>query len=134
MVSTDKEIDAYMATQESSADVTLTGSSQKSAPSSCSPEHLSTINSLKNKPLVKGNIWFLVARAWLRKWEHACSNGANNDYSQDVGPVDNSSIADTTGKLSLLLTEGVDIEFVPELAWNHLVEWWVRLFHHPSFS
>jgi ubiquitin carboxyl-terminal hydrolase 4/11 len=122
MVSTDKEIDAYMLSQDR-ADPEDAVASKESAPSLCRPDHLPTINNLKNKPLLKGDIWFVVARAWYRRWEQACTGAAGKDGPQDVGPVDNSGIADAAGRLSAQLLEGVTVEYVPEQAWNLYVEW-----------
>lgn len=128
-MSSDKELDEYMHSQEG-ADPEAAVANRESAPSLCRPDHLPAIQELKNKSLRKGDVWFVVARAWYRRWERACRGVAGKDGPQDVGPVDNSSIADATGRLSAQLVEGVTVEYVPEQAWKLFVEWSVPFQRH----
>lgn len=88
---------------------------------------LQKIQSLKGKPLVLGETWYLVSSQWYRGWVSACGGapmkGAPEDESQ-VKAVDNSSLAGLKpGKLKIDIEEGTDYELLPEDAWKLLVEW-----------
>lgn len=89
---------------------------------------LQKIQSLKGKPLVLGETWYLVSSQWYRGWVSACGGapmkGAPEDESQ-VKAVDNSSLAGSKpGKLKIDIEEGIDYELLPEDAWKLLVEWY----------
>lgn len=96
------------------------------------PEQLARIRELKGRQLIPDETWYIVDRSWYRKWEIACS-GEKDEKSEEaligmdeVGKVPSNKIADPkTGKLFRPYTEGVEVELVPEEAWNLLASWWV---------
>ncbi|KAG8976971.1 CSN-associated deubiquitinating enzyme Ubp12, partial [Tulasnella sp. 427] len=114
----DKEIDEYMRTQGEglslSDSINPNDESTQPATSSASPtpnDKLAKIQSLKNKALALGDIWYLVSRPWYRGWESACGGapwkGAPETEDQ-VKAIDNSSLAGSKpGKLKpAAITEG----------------------------
>jgi ubiquitin carboxyl-terminal hydrolase 4/11/15 len=42
---------------------------------------------------------------------------------EELGPVDNSELLDSYENLRPSLSEGVDLEYVPEEVWNLFVQW-----------
>ena len=83
---------------------------------------------LAKRDMVVGETWYVVSRRWYKRWEKACTGIADKEGSveeKDIGPVDNSHLVDSKGNLTNNLTEDVDIQFVPEEAWELLVEWYV---------
>jgi ubiquitin carboxyl-terminal hydrolase 4/11 len=99
------------------------------APSSTAipPHHkLSTIRSLKASPIQLDQTWYLVSATWWNRWVRACSgeqdkNGPLHEYQ--LGPVDNADLLDELGHLKQGLIEGIDVEYLPEPAWNQLIQW-----------
>ena len=45
----------------------------------------------------------------------------------DIGPVDNTDLVDHDGNLISNITEGVNVEFVPEDTWKAFIAWYVGL-------
>ncbi|GAA6055880.1 hypothetical protein JCM3770_001539 [Rhodotorula araucariae] len=92
---------------------------------------LAMISDVKSMPLEAGDSWFLISRAWLRRWQTACSGVAVSKDDDDhltpemVGPIDNSSITAADGvSLRRPLTIGVDVEVLPVPAWRYLCDWY----------
>jgi ubiquitin carboxyl-terminal hydrolase 4/11/15 len=87
----------------------------------------------KKVPFVEGDTWFVIDRRWFRRWQAACGSTAGDDSDSkqlqdvsmdEVGPIDNSQIANTTtGRLLRPVLEGQDVEFLPGVSW-HLLEAW----------
>lgn len=143
------EIDAYMATQEDdppldhttdpSATPTLSKSAQTvSAPSthSAPEDRLTAIEEAKNRPLLVGETWYLVSRTWYRRWHKAVSGVMDKEgpvTESDLGPVDNSSLVNSKGDLSVSTVSGIDVEYLPQDAWDLLVTWYVNSPKHYSF-
>lgn len=85
------------------------------------------------KPLAEGDTWFVVDRRWFRRWQAACGSSKGDDSDskdlqdvtmEEVGPIDNSQIANpTTGRLLRPVVEGQDVVFLPGESW-HLLEAW----------
>ena len=82
-------------------------------------------------PLEAGDQWYLVSRAWFRRWRTACSGVAATKADdptltpEQVGPIDNSDlVADDGASLRKPLTVGVDVEVVPVPAWRYLCDWY----------
>ncbi|ESK97845.1 ubiquitin carboxyl-terminal hydrolase [Moniliophthora roreri MCA 2997] len=118
---TNDEIDAYMADQPNEPEPFPSSSS--------SPDRLELIRNLMRIPMEVGQTWYLVDRTWYRRWEKACSGEVDKDgpvSEQDLGPVSVSSLLDQYGNLKPGLVEGVDVEYVPQEAWDHLVRWYGR--------
>ncbi|EIW79313.1 cysteine proteinase [Coniophora puteana RWD-64-598 SS2] len=127
------EIDAYMAEQGEADQDTIT--LQYPYPSSDEltvPQKLVYIKERRNRPMAVGDTWYIVSRQWYRRWEAACEGRIDKDGSveeKDVGPVDNSSLVDKDKNLTSSLVEGIDVEFLPEDAWQSLVMWYGQPVH-----
>lgn len=129
-----------MQSQGESLSLTDTIVVDQPSPSGPTPkEKLEKIQALKARPLQLGDTWYIVSRNWYRNWESACGGapvkGAPDDESQ-VTAIDNSSLAGTRpNKLKgESLTEGVNIELLPQEAWDLLVSWYVLRLCSPAFS
>ncbi len=88
---------------------------------------LATIESLRKTPMQPGQTWHVVSRKWFSRWQKACSGEEDKEGTieeKDIGPVNNADILNADGILGEC-TEGVDVEFVPQEAWNLLVQWYV---------
>ncbi|KAI0788771.1 hypothetical protein C8Q75DRAFT_767864 [Abortiporus biennis] len=134
----DKDIDAYMADQEEAAQssqstfpdpppppITLNGSPPTSHLSL--PEKLDKITTLCRVQMTPGETWYLVGRRWFKRFQKACSGEVDKEGAvseKDLGPVDNSTLVDSRGNLISPIVEHVDVEYVPEEAWNLLVSWY----------
>lgn len=130
------DIDAYMADQGEQDPTPLNDVAQsistnhQSGPSGFSVslphQQLTSVQALKMKPLVEGDIWFLISKSWYTRWENACTGRVSKSSSTPtpIGPIDNSDIVSTSpfsGKLYDLIleppvVEGETAEFVPKLA------------------
>jgi ubiquitin carboxyl-terminal hydrolase 4/11 len=153
----DTDIDAYMAEQGMSSgeatapahpvhalaptplitmnDGVATASSASQAAISTSARRLDLIKELCKESLKPGDIWYLVSRRWYRRWEKACSGEEDKDgpvEEKDLGPVDNTSLVDSLGNLVSSAIEHVDVEFIPEAAWNLFAAWYVYHFALPD--
>jgi ubiquitin carboxyl-terminal hydrolase 4/11 len=51
----------------------------------------------------------------------------------DLDPVDNSSLVDSNGELSVSTASGIDVEYLPRDAWDLLVAWYVNTFDQKAF-
>lgn len=97
---------------------------------------LSAIRELKNAPLEEGDDWYIVSRAWYRRWQTAVSGVAAEKGQEEglnpeeVGPINNTSLAGEDGELrkNPPVQEGVDIELLPAPAWGMLKSWFVFSF------
>ncbi|BGP25693.1 ubiquitin carboxyl-terminal hydrolase [Rhodotorula toruloides] len=91
---------------------------------------LEFINEARKKRLEEGDSWFIVPRAWFRRWQSACSGvqeSKDDDASltpEQVGPIDTTVLYDEKGDLRKPLTLGVDVEVVPGEAWGYLTSWY----------
>lgn len=82
------------------------------------------------RPLEEGDTWYLVSRAWYRRWQTACSGVAqskDDDVAlspEQVGPINNSDLVDADGtSLRKGVVLDVDCVAVPEVVWKLLEEW-----------
>ena len=97
-------------------------------PSLTPADKLRKIQELKTRPLKLGETWYIVSRTWYRNWESACggapAKGAPDDERQ-VTAVDNSPIAGPRPNKfnGVPLEEGLNIELLPQEAWELLVSW-----------
>jgi ubiquitin carboxyl-terminal hydrolase 4/11/15 len=92
-------------------------------------EKLSTIKTLRERPLKVGDTWYIVVRRWYRRWEKACTGEVDKEGGVEesaLGPVDNSSLLGNDGNITATLVEGLDAEFVPKDAWELFVAWCVN--------
>ncbi|BGP01124.1 Ubiquitin carboxyl-terminal hydrolase [Rhodotorula toruloides ATCC 204091] len=91
---------------------------------------LEFVNEARKKRLEEGDSWYIVPRAWLRRWQAACSGvqeSKDDDASltpEQVGPIDTTVLYDEKGDLRKPLTLGVDVEVVPGEAWGYLTSWY----------
>jgi ubiquitin carboxyl-terminal hydrolase 4/11 len=115
----DLGIDQYMASQDEAED-------PKSVVQNLSPqEKLTIIRKMKQKEMVEGETWFVVSHSWYKKWERACSGKVEKNEADEssIPAVDNSDIATVEGNISMTPAEGLNVDYVPEQAWEHLVQW-----------
>lgn len=108
-------------TEASSAQVASTSFS-----STPPQDKLTAIEQAKARPLVVGEKWYLVSRAWYRRWHKAVSGVADKEgpvNESDLGPVDNSPLVNAQGNLIVSPGAGIDVEYLPQDAWNLLVSW-----------
>lgn len=90
-------------------------------------EKLIIIERLMNVPMSAGETWYLVDSQWLKRWKKACTGQIDKEGSlteQQLGPVDNSALLDEWGHLKPSLSPDVDMEFLPQEAWTHMVSWY----------
>jgi ubiquitin carboxyl-terminal hydrolase 4/11/15 len=117
-----------MADQDQSSVLNIHASTSNPPPSILSPaEKYAIITTLKKKEMVDGETWFVVSHAWYRTWEAACSGQATKEVPVDessIAAVNNDDIADVAGNLGLNHTEGIDVDYVPEQAWEHFEQWY----------
>lgn len=98
---------------------------------------LEFVNEARKKRLEEGDSWYIVPRAWLRRWQAACSGvqeSKDDDASltpEQVGPIDTTVLYDEKGDLRKPLTLGVDVEVVPGEAWGYLTSWCARMLPLP---
>lgn len=97
-------------------------------------QKLAAIEELRNSPMSRGDTWYVVSRQWYRRWQKACSGEVDKEGAveeKDLGPVDNSQLADAQGNIIAPTLEHVDVEFVPESAWTLFVSWYgIRLWSY----
>lgn len=118
----DLGIDQYMATQDRAMD---TDPIESDLPPQ---EKLKIIKTLKDKEMFEGETWFVISHSWYKKWENACSGKVDKTgsqiYESNLGPVDNSDIADQQGKIKVSPQDGLNVDYIPKEAWDHLVTWY----------
>jgi ubiquitin carboxyl-terminal hydrolase 4/11/15 len=128
-----QEIDSYMA-EQGEADIPpfITSVPQQGTTSTQSlrpEEKVVLVEGEKVKKMGAGETWYLVSRKWWKRWRSACTGEIDKDgppvAEQEVGPVDNAPLLDEAGGLKIGLTEGIDVEFVPEEIWNAFATWFV---------
>lgn len=92
------------------------------------PEKFEYIKQLRDRGMHVGETWFVVSRQWYRRWEFACQGTMDKSggpvEENDIGPVDNTGLVDHDGNLTSNVTEGVNVEFVPEDTWKAFVAWY----------
>ncbi|KAI6149803.1 cysteine proteinase [Pisolithus tinctorius] len=126
----DSDIDSYMMVQgeDDVCAMTLLGPAQPVAPVNLTPsEKFEYIKRFRCKSMQVGETWFLVSRQWYRRWEFACQGTMDKGGAveeKDIGPVDNTPLVAQDGNLTSDLTEGVNVEFLPEDAWNAFTAWY----------
>ncbi|EKM50435.1 uncharacterized protein PHACADRAFT_129620 [Phanerochaete carnosa HHB-10118-sp] len=126
------DVDVYMAEQgEASGEATATNPLEASS-SSTSPltlrEKYLKISPLVKRDMVVGETWYVVSRRWYRRWEKACTGSVDKEGAveeKDLGPVDNGHLVDFKGNIATTsVTEGVDVQFLPQEAWDLIVSWY----------
>ncbi|EKM81724.1 hypothetical protein AGABI1DRAFT_118809 [Agaricus bisporus var. burnettii JB137-S8] len=129
----DKDIDAYMASQGESSSSTLTLPGHlASTPNMTLAEKLALVEDGKKKQMEIGENWFLVAHSWWKRWRKACTGEEDKEGAvteQDLGPVDNAPLLDPDGNLKQGLIDGLDVEFVPHDVWRCLAIWYGEPLH-----
>ncbi|KAL0065156.1 hypothetical protein AAF712_007826 [Marasmius tenuissimus] len=114
------EIDAYMADQPNDAAPLPASTSQAQA-------RVGIIEGLMGKSMEVGQTWYLVDRTWFKRWQKACKGEVDKEgqvLEEDLGPVVVAGLLDQYGNLKAGLAEGIDLEYVPEEAWNYFVNWY----------
>ncbi|KAG8862154.1 CSN-associated deubiquitinating enzyme Ubp12 [Tulasnella sp. 330] len=131
----EKDVDEVIQSQSQALSLTDDPSPGPSTETTVSPkQRLDEIKQLQARQLKLGETWYIVARSWYRNWASACggplAKGAPESERQ-VGSVDNSAIAGPgVNKLSGDgLEEGINIELVPQEAWDLLVSWYGQPSH-----
>ncbi|KAF9269146.1 cysteine proteinase [Marasmius fiardii PR-910] len=122
------EIDAYMAGQPDDSEGLPASASQSS-------DRVHLIEQLMCKTMEVGQTWYLIDRTWFKRWQKACKGEVDKEgplSERDLGPVAVESLLDQYGNLKPGLVEGMDVEYVPEEAWNHFVTWYGK--PHKSIS
>ncbi|PWZ01155.1 UCH-domain-containing protein [Testicularia cyperi] len=97
-------------------------------------EQLSVIKPMKNRALQAGDTWYLIAKAWYRRWDAHCSSQLVVDEDDDtgsdpVGPIDNSPLVDENStpsqpQLKEQIMESIHYEMVPQEGWELLSQWY----------
>lgn len=93
-------------------------------------EKLAFVDQGKVRKMQPGETWYLVAMQWYKRWRKAVSGEVDKDgpiTELELGAVDNSPLLDIAGGLKADITEGIDVEFVPEEVWKAFETWYVPL-------
>lgn len=126
------DIDTYMA-EQGEADIpdtiqlpthTLNGTKPTLSP----PEKLSFVKKLREQPMTVGDIWYIIARRWYKRWEKACTGEIDKEGGVDedrLEAVDNSPLIDKDGNVTSDLVEGINVEFVCKELWDLFKTWYV---------
>nr|XP_058960785.1 ubiquitin carboxyl-terminal hydrolase 4-like isoform X1 [Pocillopora verrucosa] len=83
-----------------------------------------------NKPLVKGDIWFLVDSHWFKQWKKFAGYDSWDKFEvgqelNNPGPIDNSSLFEADGcTLKEHLIDELDYTLLPKDSWCKLVSWY----------
>lgn len=109
--------------------VSQTGAASASSSTLTPKERYDKVAACAERDMIVGETWYVVSRRWYRRWEKACTGVMDKEggvEEKDIGPVDNGYLVDLKGNLTASsLAEGVDVQFVPEEAWELLSEWYV---------
>jgi len=74
-----------------------------------------------------GDSWYLVSRAWYRRWQVATSGQATKEETplsiDEVGPIDTFSLIDSSGNLRMPLLADVDVSVLSSQSWGMLKDW-----------
>ncbi|KIP08808.1 hypothetical protein PHLGIDRAFT_360943 [Phlebiopsis gigantea 11061_1 CR5-6] len=109
--------------------VSQTGAASASSSTLTPKEKYDKVAAFAQRDMIVGETWYVVSRRWYRRWEKACTGVMDKEggvEEKDIGPVDNGYLVDLKGNLTASsLAEGVDVQFVPEEAWELLSEWYV---------
>lgn len=132
-LTTPPDSDTQMAEHNSAVSAALPEATPSNASSSSNvltpKDKYDKIVALAKREMVAGETWYVVSHRWYRRWEKACTGVIDKEgpiEEKDIGPVDNGHLADINGNLTdASVAEGVDVDFVPEEAWELLVEWYV---------
>ncbi|KAG6850558.1 hypothetical protein H0H93_011757 [Arthromyces matolae] len=129
-------IDSYMASQGEAEIPALLAPEPSTSPQvlKAAPpdERFAFVDRRKMRRMVAGETWYLVERQWWKRWCKALTGDTDKEGpvdEQELGPVDNSSLLDSYRNLRLALSEGVDLEFVPEEVWRCFVAWYGEAIH-----
>ncbi|KAF8887293.1 hypothetical protein BD779DRAFT_1527312 [Infundibulicybe gibba] len=125
-----QDIDAYMAEQEKG--IYMMYFSQLHNIASLGDLPVLLVERGKASKMEIGETWYLVSRDWWKRWRKACTGEVDKEgpvTEQELGPVDNSQLLDSYGNLKLSVVEGVDMEYVPEETWSHLISWYGKASH-----
>lgn len=92
-------------------------------------DQLALVAQLRAEDLVVGAVWYIVSRAWFRRFETLGSGelASKEDVvlsAEDVGAIDNADIT-VDGALKMPVSDGRDVVLVPKTAWHLLVRWCV---------
>ncbi|KAF8966337.1 hypothetical protein BDZ97DRAFT_1809088 [Flammula alnicola] len=131
LADSNQDIDTYMA-EQGEADLPAfmpspPSQSPPGGPALSREERLRRVQSGKSRRMEIGEMWYLVARGWYKRWLKACTGEIDKEgpiTEQDVGPVNNSSLLDEYDNLLPSIAEGVDVEYVPQEIWDLFVEWY----------
>ncbi|KAG6902330.1 hypothetical protein C0995_001367 [Termitomyces sp. Mi166 len=120
------DIDAYMAEQGEDGIPALLEPEPSTSPQvlkvAPSEERVAFVDRCKVRKMEVGETWYLVARHWWKRWRKALTGDIDKEgpvNEQDLGPVDNSPLLDSYNNLLTSISEGVDLEFVPEEVWRY---------------
>ncbi|KAG5725448.1 Ubiquitin carboxyl-terminal hydrolase 4 [Termitomyces sp. T112] len=129
------DIDAYMADQgedDIPALVPEPSTSPQILKVAPAEERVAFVDRCKLRKMEVGEMWYLVARHWWKRWRKALTGEVDKEgpvNEQDLGPVDNSPLLDSYNNLLTSISEGVDLEFVPEEVWRCFVSWYGEAIH-----
>ncbi|KAG6832675.1 hypothetical protein H0H87_000857 [Tephrocybe sp. NHM501043] len=131
IVDSNLEIDSYMAEQGEDDTPALLASEPSVWPevskTSSPEEKVAYVETCKARTMAVGETWYLVERSWWKRWRKALTGGVDKDgpvNEQDLGPVDNSPLLDPYDNLLVSISEGVDMEFVPQEVWRCFISWY----------
>ncbi|KAG6900323.1 hypothetical protein C0993_012520 [Termitomyces sp. T159_Od127] len=122
-----QDIDSYMAEQGGEDIPTLVpepSTSPKVLKVAPAEERVTFVDHCKVRRMEVGEMWYLVARHWWKRWRKALTGEVDKEgpvKERDLGPVDNSPLLDSYNNLLTSISEGVDLEFVPEEVWQCFV-------------
>ncbi|THV05573.1 UCH-domain-containing protein [Dendrothele bispora CBS 962.96] len=91
------------------------------------PQKVRIIDDIQQRPMALGQTWYLVDHEWFRRWHSACSGDMSKEgpvAESDLGPVATAPLLDDFGNLKSSLTEGIDVDYIHQDAWNHLTNWY----------
>ncbi|KLO12706.1 cysteine proteinase [Schizopora paradoxa] len=128
----DHDIESYMQTQEQGVEPMAIVPVEGATPNVVNPDapedRYKLITQLKKSQMTDGAEWYIVSRSWYRRWEKACTGEVDKEgevLESQLGPIDNSSLVESSGfGRRASFTEGVDVEFVPKVAWDRFVGWY----------
>ncbi|KAF5336704.1 hypothetical protein D9758_015091 [Tetrapyrgos nigripes] len=112
--STIDDVDAYM--------------QDNNDPDPLPPQKVRIIDDLvKDNTMTLGQTWYLVDSPWVRRWRSACNGEVGKEgpvAENDLGPVATAPLLDDFGNLKPGLMEGIDVEYMPQDAWDKLTSWY----------
>ncbi|TFK75037.1 cysteine proteinase [Pluteus cervinus] len=138
LVDANQDIDSYMA-EQGEADIPTTLPAFPAEADGIDPmaglEKVTEVEEAKKRPLQIGDTWYLVSSFWWNRWRRACLGQVDKQgplLEQDLGPVDNTALVDSNGKLKPGVMESIDYECLPADVWSVFIEWYGQpLVHLP---